>query len=923
MVNPDLIRSALGYINPSIPRDDWVRVGMAIKSEFPDDVGYSLFDEWSKNGEKYKSRDTASAWKSFKSVGGVSIGTLFAMAKESGFVMPKNNESIVKPTPEQIKEQAAKRTEATNKAKQNLDALHRRIGVEAELKWSEATETGINGYLIRKGVKPYGVRFNAAGDLLVPVKDVLDGKMWSIQTIKSKKPEGGAPEKLFLKDGKKSGCCHLLGEITKNLLLICEGYSTGASLHEATGYAVAVAFDAGNLHSVCGAFRKKYPTLRLLVCGDDDISNPENPGRDKAEKAARAISGLAVFPIGLSGTESDFNDMHLKNGLQSVAECVNESVEKLGTKSSGANKKTSNPETSTDKKNDIFYVDDETGLWCSSGENEILVCPPIYVSGRASDSKGNQNCLVLEFRTNRNKTRKWLMPCSMLAGDGAAYRSELLNMGFNAPIDFKKRLYLTQYLQSRKPDRFITHVPKTGWYGDYFVLPEETLGRDDSKHEIIFHSETGIEANFSQKGSIEEWRSISRLCEKNTRMTLASCVSFAGALLPKSDATGGGFHLVGETSTGKTTGFLIAASIWGKGTESDPDSFIQKWRATSNGLEYLGEQHNHCCLILDELGQMEHGDAGSAAYMLADGQGKNRSKGSGGLRTKPTWNLLFLSSGELTLAQQMDAVGKRIKGGQEVRLIPIPSEVAPGSAIEYFHNFKSGHEFSAYIRGQTSKHYGLAGRAWLDWLVKKDDLNEQLKKRMQSFENSFVPDTSSGQVKRGGKRFALAAAAGEMATEAGITGWPKGWATQAVAVCFNDWVSFRGGIGSSDDTETLKHIRHFLLVHSEGRFNHWERIRPKNDSDIGDTHKPNLLNIAGYKKSHAGDGGLHFYIYPEVFEKELCKDRNIKVVARLLKEKGFLKTDGDHLTYQSSLPGSEKNIRMYVIKPQILDSVSD
>ena len=75
----------------------------------------------------------------------------------------------------------------------------------------------------------------------------------------------------------------------------------------------------------------------------------------------------------------------------------------------------------------------------------------------------------------------------------------------------------------------------------------------------------------------------------------------------------------------------MATTVWGKGTEKDPDSYMQKWRATSNGLEYQGEQHKDCTLILDELGQMDAGDAGNAAYMLADGMGKTCGKGAGGL----------------------------------------------------------------------------------------------------------------------------------------------------------------------------------------------------------------------------------------------------------------------------------------------------
>lgn len=80
-------------------------------------------------------------------------------------------------------------------------------------------------------------------------------------------------------------------------MAISEGYATGASIRMATKWIVFVAFDAGNLIHVAKAVRAKYMQAKIVICGDDDFGNPDNPGRIKAEKAAKAVNGIAVFPF--------------------------------------------------------------------------------------------------------------------------------------------------------------------------------------------------------------------------------------------------------------------------------------------------------------------------------------------------------------------------------------------------------------------------------------------------------------------------------------------------------------------------------------------------------------------------------------------------------------------------------------------------
>ena len=343
IITPELIRDALAFIPASLPRDDWARLGMAIKSEFADATGFDLFDAWSATGEGYSAKATRGTWQSVKAGGAVGIGTLLHLAKENGFTLPKADQAPAKPDPATLARLASERTERQQREKASLDAAHASAALEAVALWNEASDTGESPYLNRKGIHAHGVRFGAGGWLLVPVRDGA-GELWNVQRIAPEKPSEGT-DKLFLKGGRKSGLWHLLGDMAGTggeggngdvvagfgVLLVCEGYATAASLYEATGRPVAVAFDAGNLAHVAKGLRKQYPSALLVLCGDDDAQTfaqkGMNPGRDKATAAARSVQGLAVFPDGLPDGGSDFNDLAALAGLDVVRGIVEGAID--------------------------------------------------------------------------------------------------------------------------------------------------------------------------------------------------------------------------------------------------------------------------------------------------------------------------------------------------------------------------------------------------------------------------------------------------------------------------------------------------------------------------------------------------------------------------------------------------------------------
>jgi putative DNA primase/helicase len=186
--------------------------------------------------------------------------------------------------------------------------LHRRqerTAEEANRWWQGARRAAPHhSYLIRKGIKPHNAR-QRGSDLLIPL--YFNGKLVNLQRIR---PNGN---KRFLFGGRVTGCYSPLGKVTPgDPLHICEGWATGATIHEETGHAVACAMNCGNLLAVGEYLRRLYPEVGLIFAGDDDRKTEGNPGRTAATKAAAALDCELVFPPWPKEAPtnlSDFNDL--------------------------------------------------------------------------------------------------------------------------------------------------------------------------------------------------------------------------------------------------------------------------------------------------------------------------------------------------------------------------------------------------------------------------------------------------------------------------------------------------------------------------------------------------------------------------------------------------------------------------------------
>lgn len=227
---------------------------------------------------------------------------------------------------------------------------HAEAADRARTVWDAAAEASTHPYLTRKGVAAFGLRVgrwtreNEDGTIWLDVPDALlvpirDGKkIVSLQAIFPDNKNASKRDKDFMPGGKKSGCFFSIGKPASDdaspTIVICEGYSTGASIHMATGYPVIVAFDAGNVRSVAERVRQKFPGATLIVAADNDrwTTQPvENPGLYYGRLAADGNRAWLAVPQfeDLDSKPTDFNDLHRMAGLEAVAEQINAAVRRI------------------------------------------------------------------------------------------------------------------------------------------------------------------------------------------------------------------------------------------------------------------------------------------------------------------------------------------------------------------------------------------------------------------------------------------------------------------------------------------------------------------------------------------------------------------------------------------------------------------
>ena len=529
---------------------------------------------------------------------------------------------------------------------------------------------------------------------------------------------------------------------------------------------------------------------------------------------------------------------------------------------------------------------------------ETWVCSPLRVSALTRDGDSHSWGRLLEWSDADGKEHRWSMPAALLQGDGVDLRKELAAGGARIGPHPRARALLIAYLQTAPAARRARCVDRLGWHGDTYLTVEGGYGPE--RDVLVYQSESTLFTNAEGRGDMESWKqSIARLSAGNSRLVFAVSAAFAAPLLELAAMESGGFHLVGHSSTGKSTALRAAASVWG-----NPGGYVRTWRATGNGLEGIASQHNDGLLVLDELHQCDPREAGEIVYMLGNGQGKARACRTGAARRAASWRVLYLSSGEQSLDARLGETGRRSTAGQEVRLPSIPADAGAGMGIvEELHEFKTSLALVQALDDAGAGSHGIVGRAWLlELACKRAELRETLPAGLDAYVRSITSGLEvGGQAARVARRFALVALAGDLATARGLTGWSNNEAERAARRCYQDWLQGFGA-GDKERARLLAQVRGFLERHGSARFE-----RTDGGSGI-------VRDRVGFLRETPA--GMQYLVLPESFKLELVRGFDPRwAIAELIKE-GWLLPGGRRPNQSVRVAGEP--MRLYVLKAALL-----
>jgi putative DNA primase/helicase len=503
-------------------------------------------------------------------------------------------------------------------------------------------------------------------------------------------------------------------------------------------------------------------------------------------------------------------------------------------------------------KHGLFYRDVRDEV-----EERILVCSPLLVTGITRNKDGNDWGKLLVFADPEGHEKQYHMASSK--GQNIVI-SDLVNRGLVLSSHSRSRHLLVQYLRSTPSDKMMLSSSMPGWVKNSFVLPYGSFGPD----EVVFSGDQNT--GFGTQGN---WKhNVGKLCSGNSRLLFAASVAFAAPLMRVVGIEGGGFHFRGRSSKGKTTALQVAASACGKvATSPGEDSYLLNWKSTANSFEEVAQAHNDCVMVIDELGQADPKTVGDICYMLANGQGKARMGPA-----KRSWRVIFITSGEISLAEQMARAGDKVMIGQEVRLLEIATDCTENGLFEDIHSSKTAAEFSNRIKAATANHFGTPLQKFLEHLTSNTEAVEtRCRAYMDAFLKAVLPENATGVVPRAALRFALVAAAGELATKLKITGWKKGEAFRAAKKCFASWMEHHKTFDPV--AMAVDRVQKFILENS-AKF-----------EVVGGDVRLNGSKV-GYQKKD------RFLILPNVFRDFVCAGADPESVADALEHAGFLNTSG-------------------------------
>jgi putative DNA primase/helicase len=456
-----------------------------------------------------------------------------------------------------------------------------------------------------------------------------------------------------------------------------------------------------------------------------------------------------------------------------------------------------------------------------------------------------------------------------------------------------------------------------GWQGDdyrTFIYGTEAIsGAADAEEEWVYPGGEELPS----KGTLEGWqRHVAEQARGNAQLIFEISQNFAGPLLKPLGAEGGGVHTHKGTSKGKSTSTYVGASVHGG------PSYVVAWDSSPAYLYSKSQQRNDLSLPLDEIDLATNKDwLSKGIYAIANGSAPGRGTASGGVRERgEPWRVTMPSNGEKSPSQRLQELGGKATGGIEVRLANCPWR----GLTNYHEHGTDGAAFADAIKQAAAKYYGTAGREFVRNIVADPEpIFDKARRLVKTLTDKLAPVGSDGAEVRVARRFAIFAAAGELAIEFGIVPWRKGSAIGAAMVNYRRWIGDRGGRGSTEVLKGRRALMCNLITYGSANFGVVRSPRGKSPSDILDD-AADLSDTESFIHMRRGfkrriDGGTEYWMADADFAF-MCDNHDPDGVREQLAKEGIVLRDRKNLKAKRNLPGIGRT-RVTVVL--LADNVTD
>ncbi|MES9850924.1 MAG: DUF927 domain-containing protein [Candidatus Thiodiazotropha sp. L084R] len=556
------------------------------------------------------------------------------------------------------------------------------------------------------------------------------------------------------------------------------------------------------------------------------------------------------------------------------------------------------------------YLLTEEGVFEERKSGVFKICGPVWVEALTRDHNGTGWGMVVYWIDRDGQKQSSAISNHLLHENGGGL-AIMLSYGGLMVVPREERK-VAHYLGSFEPVNRLLCVSQVGWVqsGDQlvYVRPDGVISQGETK-EIIFQPEQHAPTvdTMKSKGSLALWqRHVAEPCKGNPYLLFALCVSLAALIQRFVGSDNSGFHLYGNSSRGKTTALQVAASVHGCG--ADPggatETYLLRWNATQNAMEGLAAAHNDGLLVLDEIGSCPAHDFGRTVYDLSGGQGKSRMSKNAVLNKQRRFRVLALSSGEYSVRQKIEELGKKVKAGQMNRFLDIPIE----DAVVIETHGQEAVDFVNQLKRYCGEYYGTAGPAFiqsiLDEYGQEAAIRSRIQQSIEEWSDLLTQNLALEPAQaRAMGRLAPVGVAGQMAIELGILPFEMADIQCAIETIRDAWLADEFNL--PEEIRGVLNVRAFILKNTD-RFGSAEFAVEK------------VRNLAGYY--HAEE---RWYLFtPEGFV-EACGGIPEKVVAKALRGLRLLHTNNSsHFKSRLCIPGVAERLEVYAVQKAILESDS-